>query len=59
MRYFLSFIFLFILSINIYSQEKNILPFDYNEQYSYYDKIETDSFLSWMFIFPPPNENSF
>jgi len=53
------FILLSACSINIFSQEKEELLFEFDEQYYYYDKIEKDINLSWRFLVPPPNENSF
>jgi hypothetical protein len=52
------FILLSACSINIFSQEKENLLFEFDEQYYYYDKIEKDINLSWRFLVPPPNENS-
>lgn len=59
MKYFIIFMFLSTGSINIYSQEKTELLFNFDEQYYYFDKIEKDINLSWRFLIPPPNENSF
>ena len=58
MRNFIIFMLLFTCSINIFSQEKDELLFDFDERYYYYDKFEKDINLSWRFLIPPPNENS-
>jgi len=52
-------LFLFVFSINAYSQEKNIVPLDFNEKYYYSDILEYDMNIATQFIVPPPNKYSF
>jgi hypothetical protein len=58
MKIVVIFMLLCTCSINIFSQEKDEYLFNFDEQYYYFDKIETDINLSWRFLIPPPNANS-
>lgn len=52
------FILLSACSINIFSQEKEKLLFEFGDEYYYYGKFEKDINASWRFLTPPPNVNS-
>jgi hypothetical protein len=57
MKNFIIFMLLSTCSINIFSQEKGELLFNFDERYYYFDIIEKDINASWRFLIPPPNEN--
>ena len=59
MRNFIIFLLLSTCSINVFSQEKNKLLFNFDEQYFYFDKIEINYDGSLRFLIPPPHESLF